>query len=144
MSTKPTTTLTIGKVADLAEVGVETIRFYEREGLLASPPRSESGYRHYPDDTVARLRFIKRAKELGFSLKEIGELLSLRAEPSGGCAEVRSRANEKIEDINERIASLKAMRTALQGLVKECSGSGPRIDCPILNALDSEERVYGS
>ena len=134
-------TLTIGKVAKQAGVGIDTVRFYEREGLIAEPPRSESGYRRYPEDTVARLRFVKKAKELGFSLKEIGELLSLRARPKGSCADVRGRANEKIEDIDQKMASLKAMREALVGLVNECSGSGPRTECPILNALDSKKKV---
>lgn len=134
-------TLTIGKVARRAGVGIDTVRFYERKGLIADPPRSDSGYRHYPEDTVARLRFIKKAKELGFSLKEIRELLSLRAQPTGSCADVRSRASKKIEDINRRIASLEAMRNALQGLVWECSSDGPRTECPILHALGSENRL---
>lgn len=135
-------TLTIGKVASQAGLGVETVRFYEREGLIAEPPRSESsGYRHYPEDTIARLRFVKKAKDLGFSLKEIRELLSLKAKPSGSCADVRGRATDKIEDIDQKIALLQAMRKALTGLVKECSGKGPRTDCPILNALDSEEEL---
>lgn len=133
-------TLTIGKVANRAEVGIDTVRFYERKGLLAAPPRSDSGYRHYPEDTVARLRFIKKAKELGFSLKEIRELLSLRARPKGSCADVRRRTKERIDDIDQKMASLKAIRKALVGLVNECSGSGPRTECPILNALDSKEK----
>lgn len=140
MDSEPNTTLTIGKVANLTDVGVETIRFYEREGLLASPPRTESGYRSFPKDTVARIRFIKRAKDLGFSLKEIRDLLSLRAKPSGNCAKVQHHAMEKIEDINRRISSLKAMRRALEDLVAECSGTGPQTNCPILNALDAKER----
>ena len=132
--------LTIGKVASQAGLGIETVRFYEREGLIAEPPRGESsGYRHYPEDTVARLRFIKKAKELGFSLKEIGELLSLKAKPSGSCADVRARATDKIENIKQKIAVLEAMRRALMGLVEECSGAGPRTECPILSALDTEE-----
>lgn len=132
--------LTIGKVATRAGLGIETVRFYEREGLIAEPPRSaSSGYRNYPQDTVARLRFIKKAKELGFSLKEIRELLSLRAKGLGSCADVRSRATEKIEDIDQKIAVLNAMRKALTGLVEECSGNGPRTECPILNALDAEQ-----
>ena len=130
--------LTIGKVAHRAAIGIETIRFYEREGLISDPPRSESGYRHYPEDTVARLRFIKKAKEIGFSLKEIGELLSLKAKRSGNCADVRRRAMDKIEDIDQKIAVLQAMREALTGLVEECSAKGPRSECPILNALDAE------
>lgn len=133
--------LTIGKVANRAGIGIETVRFYEREGLIADPPRSESGYRHYPEDTVARLRFIRKAKELGFSLKEIRELLSLRARPKGSCADVRIRANEKIDEIAQKITVLQAMRSALRGLVEECSGTGPRTECPILNALDAEQDV---
>ena len=135
-------TLTIGKVAKRAGLGIETVRFYEREGLIAEPPRGESsGYRHYPEDTVARLRFVKKAKELGFSLKEIRELLSLRARPKGSCADVRSRTNEKIEEIDKKMASLKSMRKALVGLVNECSGTGPRTECPILNALDAKDKA---
>ena len=135
-------TLTIGKVANRAGLGIETVRFYEREGLIAEPPRGESsGYRHYPEGTVARLRFIKKAKDLGFSLKEIRELLSLKAKPSGSCADVRARATDKIENINQKISVLQAMRVALTGLVEECSGTGPRTDCPILNALDAEQKL---
>lgn len=135
-------TLTIGKVAKGAGLGISTVRFYEREGLIAEPPRGESsGYRRYPGDTVARLRFVKRAKELGFSLKEIRELLSLKAKPSGSCAKVQRRAMEKIEDIDEKIVVLQAMREALRGLVEECAGTGPRTECPILNALEAERDV---
>ena len=133
--------LTIGKVAHFGGVGVETVRFYEREGLIADPPRSDSGYRHYPEDTVARLRFIKKAKELGFSLKEIRELLSLKAKPSGSCAEVQSQAMSKIAEIDQKIVVLQAMRKALRGLVEECAGTGPRTECPILNALEAEQGV---
>ena len=134
--------LTIGKVANRAGIGIETVRFYEREGLIAEPPRDESsGYRRYPEDTVSRLRFVKKAKELGFSLKEIGELLSLKARPSGSCADVRARATDKIENINQKIEVLEAMRGALMGLVEECSGTGPRTECPILNALDAGEEL---
>lgn len=136
MTTHTASTLTIGKVAALAEVDIETIRFYEREGLIADPPRTDSGYRQYTKDTVARLRFIKKAKALGFTLSEIRELLSLRASTGRSCAEVKDRAAEKITDIERRIASLKAMRKALQGLVEECSSNTPRSECPILKALD--------
>ena len=131
--------LTIGKVANRAGIGVETVRFYEREGLIEDPRRSDSGYRNYPEDTVSRLRFIKKAKELGFSLKEIRDLLSLKAKRSGSCADVRARATDKIENISQKIIALEAMRGALMGLVEECSGTGPRTECPILNALDTEQ-----
>ena len=92
--------LTIGDVAKRANVRIETLRYYEREGLVASPPRSLSNYRLYPEDTVHRVQFIKRVQELGFSLKEIKELLSLRMEPSTSCADVRNRALEKITTIS--------------------------------------------
>ena len=82
--------LTIGEVAKAADIGVETVRFYEREGLIAEPPRRQSGYRQYPPDTIRRLRFIRRAKDLGFTLKEIGELLDLHVDPTRSCADVRA------------------------------------------------------
>lgn len=131
--------LTIGKVAKQAGVGIETIRFYEREGLIAEPPRRESGYRQYPPQTVDRVRFIKRAKDLGFSLREIRDLLSLRAKPRAGCADVLKRARKKIDDIDERIRTLQAMRRALSKLMSECTGRGPVSECPILDALDRKK-----
>ena len=130
--------LTIGQVARSAGVGVETVRFYERQGLLQEPARKESGYRQYPEDVVARLRFIKRAKELGFSLKEIKELLALRVDPDTTCAEVKSRAEAKIADIEEKIQALLRIKKALVKLTKACSGRGPTSECPILDALDTE------
>ena len=135
--------LTIGRVAQLASVGVETIRFYEREGLIAVPPRATFGYRHYPQDTIARLRFIKRAKELGFSLKEIKELLSLRVSPKVTCEEVRARAEAKITNIEDKIRQLQRMRRALVRLAETCQGSGPVSECPILESLALEETDHG-
>lgn len=133
--------LTIGDVAKQADVHVETLRYYERRGLMARPPRSMSNYRLYPEDTVRRLRFIKHAQALGFSLKEIKELLSLRAAPKARCTDVRRRAEAKIKDIEEKIRSLQAMKKALAKLVAECVGREPITDCPILDALDTEESV---
>jgi MerR family copper efflux transcriptional regulator len=135
--------LTIGRVAQLASVGVETIRFYEREGLITVPPRAAFGYRHYPLDTVARLHFIKRAKELGFSLKEIKELLFLRVSPEVTCDEVRARAEAKITDIEDKIRQLQRMRRALVRLAETCQGSGPVSECPILESLALEETDHG-
>jgi MerR family copper efflux transcriptional regulator len=135
--------LTIGRVAQLASVGVETIRFYEREGLITVPPRAAFGYRHYPLDTVARLRFIKRAKELGFSLKEVKELLSLRVSPEVTCEDVRARAEAKIADIEDKIRQLQRMRRALVRLAETCQGSGPVSECPILESLALEETDHG-
>ncbi len=130
--------LTIGQVARQADVGVETVRFYERQGLLNEPPRRESGYRQYPEDVVARLRFIKRAKELGFSLKEIKELLTLRVDPTMTCAEVRSKAQAKIADVEEKIQALQKIKKALVKLTTVCRGRGPTSECPILEALEKE------
>lgn len=132
--------MTIGKVAKLAAVGVETVRFYEREGLIGKPPRRESGYREFPADTVARLRFIRRAKELGFSLKEIRELLALRVAPGATCPQVRKRAATKIADIEEKVRSLQRMKRALEKLAGACNGEGAVSACPILGALDEEKR----
>lgn len=128
--------MTIGKVARQAGVGVETVRFYEREGLIEEPPRRASGYRQYPCETVSRIRFIRRAKELGFTLKEIKELLSLRASPKSRCADVRKRAQSKIEDIEDKMRALQRMKDALVKLTAACSGRGPVTDCPILDALE--------
>ncbi len=130
--------LTIGQVARQAGVGVETIRFYEREGLLAEPPRTAAGYRQYSPAVVARIRFIRRAKELGFSLREIRELLALRVAPGTTCAEVRARAEAKIADIEERIATLERMKFALEGLIASCRTGRPLRQCPILDALEGE------
>lgn len=134
-------TLTIGKVAKKAGVNIETIRYYERQGFIPKPPRRQSergtpGYRHYPAETVKRIQFIRHAKELGFSLKEIAELLSLRIEQGVTCGDVRKRAEAKIADIEERILNLQRMKKALVNLTKECKGRGPVSECPILEALE--------
>ena len=131
--------LTIGQVARHAGVGIETVRFYERQGLLEEPARKQSGYRQYGEDVVARLRFIRRAKELGFSLKEIKELLALRVDPTTTCAEVRSKAAAKLTDVEQKIEALQRIRTALVKLTAVCRGRGPTSECPILDALDGEE-----
>jgi len=133
--------LTIGDVAKLADVHIETLRYYERRGLVARPPRSMSNYRLYSEDTVRRVRFIKRAQELGFSLKEIQELLSLRTTPKARCADVRERASAKMNDIEARIRVLQAMKKALAKLVSECAGRAPISDCPILESLDTGDGV---
>jgi MerR family transcriptional regulator, copper efflux regulator len=130
--------LRIGRVAREAGVGVETVRFYERQGLLEEPPRRKSGYREYGEDAVSRLRFIRRAKELGFTLKEIKELISLRLEPSTPAAEVKSRAEAKIADIDARITALQEMKDALAKLVSACSGHGTASRCLLLHALTEE------
>ncbi len=130
--------LKIGEVAERGGVNLQTIRYYEREGLLPEPPRLTSGYRMFPADAVRRVRFIKRAQELGFSLAEIRELLSLREDPGAGAQQMRERAQAKIADIEEKIRSLRAMKDALNQLTEKCSCSGPLRECPILDALDAK------
>ena len=129
--------LKIGQLAQRAAVNLQTIRYYEREGLLPEPPRLSSGYRLYTDSMVRRVRFIKRAQEIGFSLAEIRELLSLRAD--GQRNEVRAIAQAKIADIEDKMRTLKAMKTVLNRLTERCSGCGPASECPILESIDSEE-----
>lgn len=130
----------VGEVAKRAGVNLQTIRYYERRGLLPRPPRTASNYRLYPQDSVRRVLFIKRAQELGFTLKEIQDLLSLRASPRARCADVRNRAEAKVRDIDEKMHTLAAIRKALTRLIGECSGKGPVTECPILDALDSENK----
>ncbi len=130
---------TIGKVAKQSGVGVETVQFYERRGLIEQPPRAESGYRQYPEGTVLRIRFIKQAKELGFILKEIGELLVLRNEPKATCDDLRQRAEIKLIDINNRMEKLAKIRDILNNLIKSCSLEKSIGECPVLNAITGEE-----
>ena len=129
-------TLTIGALARAAEVGVETIRFYERKGLLPEPPRTLAGYRQYPGDTVARVKFIRRAKGLGFALREILELLDLRVDEVAACGPVEAQALEKLEQVAGKIDVLRQMETALRGLVEACEAREPTGACPILEELD--------
>ena len=129
--------LTIGQLAKRADVGVETVRFYEREGLLEEPDRRASGYRQYEEGVVRRLEFIRRAKELGFTLKEIKELLSLKIDPSTTCADVKQRAETKIEDIENKIRTLQRMKRSLVKVTKSCSGNGPTSECPILGDIET-------
>ncbi len=129
-------TLSIGQIARQGGVGVETVRFYERQGLLEKPSRSESGYRKYPPEAVSRLHFIKKAKEVGFSLKEIKELLSLRLDETATCQDVRSRAEAKILDVEQKLQALTRMKQALTDLTKACSGRGSVSECPILQSFE--------
>lgn len=131
--------LTIGQVAKQSGIGIETVRFYEREGLIQDPPRSASGYRLYPEEAVARIQFTRRAKELGFSLKEIKELLSLRVLPDTTCQDIKEKAERKLTDIEEKIRSLKRMKKALIQVSAACRGEGSVSDCPILEALENEK-----
>ena len=133
------TGLTSGELARQGGINLESIRFYEKQGLLPKPPRTASGYRTFPPDAVRRVRFIKRAQELGFSLREIKELLALRVDPDTSCADVRRRAEEKLTDIDQKISDLKRMKQTLAGLAAACPGRGAISDCPILESLDVGE-----
>ena len=130
----------IGEVAKAAGIGIDAIRFYEREGLIAEPARRPSGYRVYPPDVVLSLRFIRRAKVLGFSLKEIAELLFLETGAEGTAGDVRTLAEAKLADIEQRIRALQRMRRALRKATESCTGEGPTSGCSILQTLNREER----
>ena len=132
------TGITTGQLAKRANVNIETLRYYERRGIIPEPPRRESGYRQYPDDAVARIQFIKRAQELGFTLAEIQELLNLRVDPETPCAVVKRRADLKVIEVEEKLRSLKRIKKALNKLAASCSGRGPVGDCPILEALGGD------
>src|ERR1700739_3431036 len=130
-----TKSMTIGQVAKLSGVGVETILFYEREGLLNKPKRRQSGYRVFTAEVVGRIRFIKKAKQLGFSLREIRDLLYLRVDSRATAADLKKRVGGKIGEIDLRLNDLKRMRGALVKLSKACTGKGPNGDCPLLDVL---------
>ena len=132
--------MTIGKAAEKAGVGVETIRFYEREGLIRQPPKpGGGGYRSYPDEVVGRVRFIRRAQESGFSLREVKELLALRADPDAECADVRERAREKHEEVRRKISQLEVMKLALERLILACPGEGAVEKCSIIESFEFNE-----
>jgi Hg(II)-responsive transcriptional regulator len=131
--------LTIGKLSKQADVSIDSIRFYERQGLLAAPDRTESNYRIYPSEAVKRLRFIKKAQKLGFSLREIQELLDLSQDPSASKADVKQKTVEKIEDIKKSLQDLSRMLKALEQLDESCDGHGSIGECPILKALAEDD-----
>lgn len=133
--------LSIGELARAAGIGVETVRYYERQGLIPEPPRRASGYRMYPPGTIDRLRFIRRAKDLGFSLGEINDLLSLAGQPEGDRGQVKRIAKGKLDEIEQRIRDLDNMRAVLAHLTAQCSGHGPIHDCPIIESLAGEPPV---
>ena len=137
------TRLTIGALARLAGVGAETLRHYERLGLLEPAERTASSYRLYDRAALQRLQFIRRAQALGFSLAQIGELLALHARPAADMGAVRAIAAQRLDDIDTKIADLQRMKAGLQQLVDACPGHGPGADCPILAALaDPKEATH--
>jgi MerR family mercuric resistance operon transcriptional regulator len=125
----------IGELARQANVNIETIRYYERRGLISEPPRNKSGHRQYSKEAVRRIDFIKKCQTLGFSLKEIEEILELRITPESSCADMQSRVTEKLTAVDKKIDELARIRDALSRLQKKCSGNGPIGGCPILEEL---------
>ena len=128
--------LTIGKLAKQTEVTVETIRHYQRIGLLVEPDKPDSGYRHYPADAITNIRFIKRAQQAGFTLKEIATLLSL---DGSHCADVRQLAELKCQPIDQHIKSLTALRQALDSLVNTCQQTDSSARCAILDVFNDDD-----
>jgi MerR family copper efflux transcriptional regulator len=132
--------LTIGQVAEQSNVNLQTIRSYERRGLLPEPPRNQIGHRQYSRDAVVRTQFIKRAQALGFTLKETSEFIALRVERGTSCEAVKTRVEIKIADVEKKMAYLKQMRESLIDLSKKCIGRGPVGKCPLLEELHIRER----
>ncbi len=134
-----TPALTIGRLARTAGVNVETVRYYERAGLIPRPARRPGGFRHYGAEHLARLRFIKRSQGLGFSLKEIKELLALRVRRGASCSDVKRRAESKLDDVRAKIATLQTLQTTLQQFIRACAHQRATDDCPILNSLEQAD-----
>jgi MerR family copper efflux transcriptional regulator len=132
--------LKIGEVAKRSDVGIETIRYYERQGLLAEPNRRPSGYRQYDESVVSRLQFIRRAKELGFTLSEIKELLGLWFDVNTKCVHVRQRAERKVNDIEDKIRSLQRMKRSLKKIVSQCENRDAVNECPLWLGLDEPRK----
>lgn len=131
--------ITIGAVARQAGIGIDTIRYYEREGLLPKPQRRASGYRDYDGGAVERLRFIRRAKDLGFTLEDIRELLALSNDRERGVKSVRQRAEARLAEVERRIRELQRVKRGLKQLIDACPGHGALEHCPILRALGGDQ-----
>ncbi len=129
----------IGELSSLSGLSVDTIRFYEKQGLIPPPRRTDANYRMYDADTPRRLIFIRKARDLGFTLQEIGQLLALSEDGHAGAGDVKERAQAKLRDLDRKISEMKAMRLSLEKLVSTCSGDGPSYECPILAALTETE-----
>lgn len=125
-------TRTISKVATELDINVETVRFYERQRLIEQPAKPEVGYRHYPNETVNRIRFIRRAQQLGFTLREITRLLSLEDQP---CSQVQDLAEDKLGTVKDKIADLTRLETALKALLLQCHNNDDDNHCPIIDSL---------
>lgn len=131
-----TMTMTIGTLAEAAEVSIATVRYYERRGILAVPPRSAAGYRQYDERAVDRVRFVRRAQALGFSLEEIEELLSLRVRDRRSCAAVEVATRGKLASVESKLLELRRLRDVLEGLAKACQERRTTGECPVLAMLE--------
>jgi MerR family mercuric resistance operon transcriptional regulator len=134
-------TYKIGEVARRARVNKETVRYYEKRGLIPTPDRRYSGYRIFTQRHIDQIKFIKRAQELGFTLSEIKELLELRLNEETSCSGISKEARKKCEDVTEKIEDLQRIKKTLVDLINSCSGSGPKGDCPILKALEGRNET---
>lgn len=136
--------LTIGKLAKLAGISRDAIRIYEREGLIENPKRMPNGYRVYSSEIIAHLNFILRAKSIGFTLKEIGDLLAIKHTKENTCEEVRAEAQEKLNHVNDKINELQKLKKALQTLINTCDHNKNASSCPLLNALENKKMKGGA
>ena len=138
---KGVTTYKIGEVARRADVNKETVRYYEKRDLIPEPDRRRSGYRIFTQRHIDQIKFIKRAQELGFTLREIKELLELRMDEDTSCSSIMKEAQEKYRDVVEKIEDLQRIRDTLIDLIDACAGDGPKGECPILGALEGENET---
>lgn len=135
------TTYKTGEVAERANVNKETVRYYEKRNLIPEPDRRRSGYRIFTQRHINQIKFIKRAQELGFTLSEIKELLELRMDEDTTCSRIKSEAQEKYRDVQEKIEDLQRIKKTLLELIDSCAGEGPKGECPILEALEGENNT---
>ena len=133
--------LRIGELARAAAVNVQTVRYYERRGLIHPERRTVAGYRQYDADAIKRLRFIKHAQLLGFSLKEIDELLALRVRHGGACATIERKTRAKIALIEDKMREMRRLKRSLEALAAACEAREPTSDCPVLEVLNEDDAV---
>lgn len=138
----PVKGISIGEVAKRTSLGVETIRFYEREGLIEEPPRKISGYRQYPEEVIDRIRLIRRAKELGFSLKEIRDLIEMQRSSTATCADVKNIIDAKVTELGQKIAELNKMKDILNTLSHHDNRDAVAAECPLFRHLASNEALF--
>ncbi len=131
----------IGAVAKQCGIGVETVRFYEREGLISEPSRSVSGYRQYSEIVLKQIQFVQYAKSVGFSLKDIRELLKLKHRPDTTCEEARSKLLDKVDEIQQKITALEKMKAMLLPLIDQCQADGKLADCAVLQTLETDPMI---